>query len=191
MIFDRIGNLVYVLTKDFSKVFNGSQLLFIGSQWYSMELDGSRWYCRLIYGIQWYCRLSAILTSAAPSKTIHHPKEVKTCGHHCSKSWQRRMRTQRSIVKVMVTTTSRPVSIILEEWAMLSPVLLIISNSCQCVSMESLGPFSGWRFKKCWLVGGRISGGCSGGARPTGHFTLYHSTTPPATVLRVFLTENI
>ena len=89
-------------------------------------------------------------------KTIHHPKEVKTCGHHCSKSWQRRMRTQRSIVKVMVTTTSRPVSIILEEWAMLSPVLLIISNSCQCVSMGSLGPFSGWRLKKCWLVGGRI-----------------------------------
>ena len=75
MIFDRIGNLVYVLTKDFSKVFNGSQLLFIGSQWYSMELDGSRWYCRLIYGIQWYCRLSAILTSAGPLKN-HYPWNI-------------------------------------------------------------------------------------------------------------------
>ena len=74
MIFDRIGNLVYVLTKDFSKVFNGSQLLFIGSQWYSMELDGSRWYCRLIYGIQWYCRLSEILTSAGPLKNHSPPK---------------------------------------------------------------------------------------------------------------------
>ena len=50
----------------------------------------------------------------------------------------------------------------------------------------------GWRSVGWWVVGyDIISGGCSGGARPTGHFTLYHSTTPPATVLRVFLTGNI